>query len=399
MAIPLVKKLDLAISGRWDNYDTVGVTKNHKLSFDWVVIDGLKLRGSMSTSFSAPIIDGRGTLENGVYTGYGLGNSFGGTTNNGNVPVALYPLVTQLGIPGCTAASITCNVSTVQGIIRSSGDPNIQPQKGHGWTLGFDYAPEFLPGFSSQFTFWSTTMIGGVTAPNFNNVINTPSLTRLLTFYPNCATSAQIAAFQGPIPLTTALPACAQYLQFRPNTNMLDLKPQGIDASFSYTFDFENYGTFKLGDTLSLFTRYDEAFGGGATYSVLGTTGANGSFPSVAIQSRANLGWIYENFTADLFMNYTSAYRNWNGNSIIPIVTDANFNPAGGGDHVNAHITFDLNMSYNFSIENWGEHEVSLTARNLFNQAPSFYNSSGGWDTWVANPLGRIITVGLTTKL
>lgn len=106
------------------------MTKNYKLAFDWQALDSLKLRGSMSTSFVAPVLDGRGTLVNGAFTGYGLNNTFGGVTNNVNVPVALYPLVTQLGIPGCTATSVTCNIANIQGVNKSSGDPNLQPERG-----------------------------------------------------------------------------------------------------------------------------------------------------------------------------------------------------------------------------------------------------------------------------
>ena len=399
MGVPLVEKFNIDASGRWDNYDTVGVTKNPKLAFDWQVIDSLKLRGSLSTSFVAPVLDGRGTLVNGAYTGYGLGNTFGGVTNNVNVPVALYPLVAQLGVPGCTAASVTCNIANVQGIINSSGDPNLKPERGHGFTVGFEFAPEFLPGFSTQVTYWSVTLLGGITAPNFNNVVNSASLTYLLTFTPNCATPAQIAAFQGIIPLTSPLPACAQYLEGRPNTNLLDLKPRGIDASINYHWDMDDWGSFRVGDNLTMFTSYQEAYGPGSPfYNILNTTGANGSFPSVAIQSRSNFGWSLGPASVDFFVNYTSAYQNWNGSSVNPIVFDSAFDPVGGGDHTRANVTVDLNLSYTFETGWTGEDQISVTARNLFNQAPPFYNSAGGWDTWVASPLGRIITVGLQAK-
>jgi iron complex outermembrane receptor protein len=363
------------------------------------VIDYLKLRGSMSTSFVAPVLDGRGTLVNGAYTGYGLGNTFGGVTNNVNVPVGLYPLVTQLGIPGCTAASATCNIANIQGIIKSSGDPNLRPERGHGFTVGFDFSPDFLPGFDAQVTYWSVTLLGGITAPNFNNVINSASLTYLLTFIPSCATPAQITAFQGIIPLTSPLPACAQYLEGRPNTNLLDLKPRGIDASVHYSWDMGDWGSFRVGDVLTMFTSYTEAYGPGSPYyNILNTTGANGSFPSVAIQSRANFGWTFGPATADLFVNYTSAYKNWNGSSVNPIVFDSQFDPVGGGDHVDANVTVDLNLSYTFDTPWTGEDQINVTARNLFNQSAPFYNSAGGWDTWVASPLGRIVTVGVQAK-
>ncbi len=399
MGVPLVQSFSIDASGRWDNYDTVGVTKNYKLAFDWKVIDSLKLRGSMSTSFVAPVLDGRGTLVNGVFTGYGLNNTFGGVTNNVNVPVALYPLVTQLGIPGCTATSVTCNIANIQGVNKSSGDPNLQPERGHGFTVGFDFNPDFLPGLNAQVTYWSVTLLGGITAPNFNNVINSASLTYLLTFTPNCATPAQISAFEGIIPLTSPLPTCTQYLEGRPNTNLLNLKPRGIDASIHYTWDMEDWGAFRVGDALTMFTSYSEAYGPGSPYyNILNTTGANGSFPSVAIQSRSDFGWSFESATVDFFVNYTSAYKNWNGSSINPIVFDSRFDPVGGGDHVNANITVDLNLSYSFETSWTGQDELSVTARNLFNESAPFYNSAGGWDTWVASPLGRIVTIGLQAK-
>ncbi len=127
--------------------------------------------------------------------------------------------------------------------------------------------------------------------------------------------------------------------------------------------------------------------GAGAYYNVLNTTGANGSFPSVQTQSRTDLGWTFSDFAFDWYVNFTSAYRNWNGSSVNPITYDANNNPAGGGDHVSANITHDFHIAYNFQTM-FGDDEVSLSARNAFNSRPPFYNSSGGWDTWVASPLG-----------
>ncbi len=148
-----------------------------------------------------------------------------------------------------------------------------------------------------------------------------------------------------------------------------------------------------------MFTSYSEAYGPGSPYyNILTTTGANGSFPSVAIQSRANFGWSLESATVDFFVNYTSAYKNWNGSSVNPITFDSHLDPVGGGDQVHANITVDLNLSYSFETSWTGQDELSVTARNLFNEAAPFYNSAGGWDTWVASPLGRIVTIGLQAK-
>jgi iron complex outermembrane receptor protein len=98
------------VSGRLDHYNDFGNTTNPKIAFDWRVYDDLKLRADWSTSFVAPPEDeigGDGTWNNTNYTS---------TTQNASLPVALFPTVVQLGIPGCTAASVSCTIASLNGI-------------------------------------------------------------------------------------------------------------------------------------------------------------------------------------------------------------------------------------------------------------------------------------------
>ena len=50
---------------------------------------------------------------------------------------------------------------------------------------------------------------------------------------------------------------------------------------------------------------------GARVVKAFNTTGANTAFPSVATAMRANLGWAFEDYNVNLFMNYTGAYKNW----------------------------------------------------------------------------------------
>ena len=398
MNFPLMQKFDLNLSGRYDSYSDVGNTSNPKIAWNWDVIDGLRLRGNWSTSFVAPALDVPGSVQ---YPGFYAGNTFQTQTNNSNVSVAAYPLVTQLGIPGCTLASVTCNIAAIQGIVNRSGDANVKPIRGRSWSVGFDFTPDFIPGLVTQVTYWHTGMLGGITGPNFNNVINSKSLQSLVTFTPSCATPAQVAALQGAIPQSGPLPACAQYLFKDPNSNYLNVQIGGIDAGINYAYPTDTWGEFRVGTNLTQFIQFDEAFGIGAQgeyFDVLNTTGANTAFPSVATSMRANLGWAFEDYNVNLFMNYTGAYKNW-GSPVNPIALDANLNPAGGGDHVKANVTFDVNIAYAFSTSWSGDDEISLNVRNLFDRDPPFYNTAIGYDNWVANPYGRVFQITLQAKL
>lgn len=81
---------------------------------------------------------------------------------------------------------------------------------------------------------------------------------------------------------------------------------------------------------------------------------------------------------------------------MAPLTRDANGNPNGGGDPVKASTLFDLHLSWDVSSEGMlGKSQVFLDATNLFNKEPPFYNTGNGYDRYAANPIGRVVTVGL----
>jgi iron complex outermembrane receptor protein len=393
MEIPLMRRFDVNLSYRYDHYDDFGETTNPRVAFNWDVIEGLRFRGNYSTSFVAPPLTVLGD-EFGAFATAG----WNAVTNNVPVSPAAYPILTQMGIAGCTATSATCNISSLQGIQVTSGDTETGAQEGKGWSLGFDWNPTFLPGLRTQVTYWNTQFEGGVTGPNIQNVVNTASANFLLTFYPNCATEAQLMQFAQGIPQRTTAPACTQYIFRSLNSNWLNLNVEGIDYSVQYTHATDTMGDFRVGVTGTQFTKYTQSFGSGSTYDILDTTGNNGQFPSVATTLRANLGWTKDAWSADLFMNYTGDYKNWSGNSINPITRDAVGNPAGGGDKVKASALFDANLSYEVELGLAAPVEFSLAVRNIFDKKPPFYNGSQGYDSFMANPFGRRATIGVTAK-
>jgi iron complex outermembrane receptor protein len=320
-------------------------------------------------------------------------------TNSINVPVARYPILPTLGIPGCTAASVNCNISSLQGIQVTSGNHHMTAQRGRGWSVGADFNPTFLPELSANITLWDTQFTGAVTGPTVQNAVNVGSMNQLLTFYPGGATPAQIAAATVGIPQRTTAPTQTDYIFASLNSNWLNLYVRGIDAAINYTFPTSFVGTFKAGTSLTEFLRFNQSYGNGAQFNVLNTSGSNTSFPSVATQGRANFDWVRGPIAADLFFNYTGSYRNWSGNSVHPILRDAFGNPIGGGDGVKANYTFDLHAGFDFAAIHLGNETISLTVKNIFNRAPPFFNSIPGYDTYVASPLGRQITLGFTAKL
>ena len=387
MAIPMVQSLTMDVSGRLDHYNDFGNTTNPKIAFDWRVYDDLKLRADWSTSFVAPPEDeigGDGTWNNTDYTS---------TTNNASLPIALFPLATQLGVP-CTATS--CNIATLNGIQAVNSNPNQGPSHGLGWTVGYDFTPSWLQGFTWSLTLWNARFKGGSQGAPFATVTSSASLAHLMTLYPSCATPAQIKAITGNLPLVGAVPPCVSYIYVQQNDGLLNLDAQGIDTNFEYIIPTDSWGAFSIGDALSKFTHYVQSNGpDGVPFSVLNKSGAHGS---IAFQMRANVGWNYQNFGAQLFMNYTGGYQNWNSPD-NPVILNAALNPSGGGDRVSPNTTFDMNLTYDFADGYVGNDQFSVTLRNMFDKRPPYDSSAAGYNATIASPIGRMITLGITTKL
>ena len=252
MKVPLVQAFEINLSDRYDQYSDFGGTNNPKAAFAWTLGDGFKLRGNISTSFVAPPLDIVGN-EYGVY----VNSRYSSFTNNVNVPVSLYPNLPQMGIPGCTATSVTCNISSLQGLRINTGDHEAGPQNGTGYSYGMDFKPDFLPGLSGEITYWHVDLTGAVTGPQIGFVADTASMAKLLTFYPGGATPAQIAAATAHIPQVSSLPTQTDYILDVINSNWLNLRVSGIDASARYVFHTP-YGSFTIGDSLTYFTQFDE---------------------------------------------------------------------------------------------------------------------------------------------
>ena len=416
MNIPFVTKFEVDASVRHDAYSDVGTTTNPKVSFNLDTIDGLRFRGSWSTSFVAV------ALEHDVSNGQ-VANASVTSGTPGVLPVALFPVITQLGIPGCTAASLTCDTSSLQGLNSSGNTQNLRPERGHGWTLGFDYAPSFLPGLNTSLTYWHVTYLGGATAATtqidaFNPLLNNriTVLAPAVAGTPSCATPAQIAAFIGTAPVNTIIPGCVSTLTDTATDNLINFWASGIDLSVGYHFD-SDFGAFVLEDSLSQQTQFLQGFGhtpppSAYRFEVINSVGLNTTFPNVGTQMRGHLGWALDDFAADIYVNYVGPYTNVSANATTLIGSTNGIYNGTGGDPVDAFTTVDLHLGYTFDTGFLGSDNVSLTIRNLLNTYPPFFNgtqgsnngtsgttSTFGFDAYTSNPIGRIIELGFTAKL
>jgi iron complex outermembrane receptor protein len=396
-ALPLVRKLDLSVSGRYDNYIGLASTTNPHVGLAWESVRGVTLRANYSTSFVAPQLSSVGDQSRGGLT------TFSGYTSSNttlNVPLASFPLAASVPGVTCNATTGTCAVaSAVNGISVNGGPADPQPGTGQSWSVGFELAPPFMPGFHANISLFNTNLHNQISGNSASNAINSKALNSNLQFYPAGATAAQIAAGTYNFPQLSAIPAAVYYILSVRQQNLLNLYVQGIDADLRYRWRTNSIGAFRAAGSVTYFTKFDQSIIGSPKFSVLNTTGFNNTFPSIQTQGRINLGWDAGSFASDLFVNFIGSYRNWSGTTVAPITRDANGNPAGGGDRVAGSALVDLHFAYNFAGGRFNGLQVFLDASNVFDREPSFYNSTNGYDSYGGSVLGRVLTVGFRAKL
>ncbi|UVO53124.1 TonB-dependent receptor domain-containing protein [Sphingomonas sp. SUN039] len=397
--IPGIRKFDLNISGRVDSYSDVGSTTNPKIAANWEIVEGLRVRGNWARSFVAPALTSIGSNAQGRT---GESGFTGGPAVT--LPYALFPTAAQ--IPGCVATATSCSVggaTGINGIQINGGNGNLVPQKGKAWSIGVDLAPVQVPGLRIAVTYWHNELRGGITAPQIALVTNSAALSQYLTVYPTGATAAQIGALTATLPQTGTVLSPTYFIYSNQQQNVLNLNVSGIDLDASYRIQTENMGKFTLTAGFSRKTQFDQFFGAtGATFSVLGVAGYNLTFPSLKYEGRYSVGWDYKGFDANVFVNHTGGYINWGNPANARINT--NGLPTGGGDVVKAFVTVDAHLGYTFSDTGpFKSLQIYADANNLFDAAPPFYNTftlngAVGYDGTNANPIGRVITLGIRTK-
>ena len=399
----IFKSIDLNISGRIDHYSDFGTTSNPKIGLNFEPVRGVKLRGNWSKSFVAPALTSIGSNSSGqtgesAFT-YGAGTTVPGGLSN--VPLSLYP--TASSIPGAICTSTTCNLSSVQGVVISGGNAGLKPQTGTDWSLGVDFTPVAVPGLRVSVTYWKDALRNGITAPTSTYAFGAASLSNLLSLYPGGASAAQLSAAQGALPQSGAS-STAYWIYNYTQNNVLNLNVAGIDFEAMYRFNTP-VGNFTLNASATRKTTFEQWFGtDGTHFSVLGTAGFNTTFPSLKTEGRANIAYDKDNFNAVLGFNYEGGYTWWGSGVMNPIVRNAAGVPVGGGDPVKAFSTIDLHVAYTFKdLGALKSANLYLDVTNLFDKAPPFVNTtttngSVGYDSFSANPLGRVVSVGLRSK-
>ena len=357
-ALPGLRRLDIDVAGRYDDYSDVGSTSNPKIGVNWSPTQGLVFRGSYGTSFRAPLFS---QLR---------GNSQGLFAQNYSDP--------------------TIGGALRTGVALSGGNLNLSPETAKTYSIGADYEPTFLPRAKLSLTYFDIKYTNQITSYLSDlTILNREAQfagTGIITRNPSAAQVAQLLAtypvLGGVVPNPLTL-----FVDGRTNNLGVTLA-KGIDFQFSYRIPTATMGDFALGLNGTYFTQYKVAL----TPTAPLVDQLNNIYNPLKFKTRGTIGWAKDGARVTVNVNYENAYNN---NLATPV------------QRVGALTTVDLHLAYtftNFPARWLNNVTMGVDVTNLFYAKPPFVNiaespnGGGGFDPTLYNPIGRLVSFSLDKK-
>lgn len=373
-AVPGIRRLDVNLSGRIDDYSDFGTTSNPKLGLLWSPVDGLNLRSSYSTSFAPPPLGRTGDLTRAA-------------------SVAPFEFIASLlgGVPLPDPSLAGFDYLQAGGTAA-----DLDPETSKTWTFGLDHQGETGPHrWSLRSTYYNIEFdgrLGTTPVPQnqlpvfaaflaFDNPESFPPGT-VIYFPTQAQVDAVVASLSRPVDFFGG-PAGLTNVGVINNAsvvrNLSSTRTDGIDVDASYTLET------GLGD-LSAGVNANYIFG--FTQQAAATTPEvetlNTILNPVDLQVRGRLGLVRGDVSGTVFLNYTDSYQ-----------TDT----TAGARPVDSWTTVDLTLAWqpDEDREGWlAGTRFALSVSNLFDEPPPVTPPLGtvrlaGFDPANASPLMRFV--------
>lgn len=387
LVAPVLKNLELDVSGRFDHFDTYGNSATPKVGFKFTPHEMLTLRGTFSQGFRAPNAAENGTA--GAFFSSGAIND---------------PILCADGNPK-TKGNVVAACGVQPAYVQTT-TKDLQPEKSTSATFGLIVEP--IKGWATTIDYYQVEI---------KNQVNTASL--LPGFVPNFvrSTPLETAIADGNGGTYLGVPSVGQIAYATSGyVNVGSTKTTGIDLDTSYKFKMNSYGDVKVGLQFShmfsyLLTFLDKQYELAGTHGPSGVSGNTGN-----PKNRAQLTVGYDKGP----LNVTTAF-NWVGSfSALDPSVDGNScataaKSVGGRNYFFGKVQPDAfctvgsflstNMTATYKLgKNWVLHGTVL---NMFDRQPpidaSTYGNAGnvlGYNATLhqAGAIGRAFNIGAAYK-
>lgn len=361
---PGVELLQLSAAARYDHYSRTGSSFDPKIGLLWSPVAGLKLRGSYSTSFRAPLLSEVTGAYNAIYE-----------------PAHFFYIDPTQAPPGSIL------------LFLQGSNPDVKPETSRNWSLGADWTPEFAQGLKLTFNYYSIRYSNRIALPApLVIVIGNPAFSPIIDFDPDVTALTQIVAgaqsvsdFTGPgFSNGGATPADVNVVLDDRLTNTAFTSTRGFDLTARYPFSLGS-NHFLADINLNHIIQFDNQLTSASPIiHALDTP-----YEPLSWRARAGLSWSRSGWNGSVFVNYAGSYSD---------------NRAVQVRHVRPWTTVDANLSYQFGANSprWLRGtKLSAFAENIFDADPPALaadpgSSTGlGYDPVNASARGRFVAIQL----
>jgi outer membrane receptor protein involved in Fe transport len=381
-AVSGVKRLEVNVSGRVENYSDFGSTANPKVGVLWAPFETLSIRGSYSTSFKSPPLGrvGANDLSASVFS-----------TSFLNAVLGFTP-----GDP---------SIADVVAISVSGTANNLDPEISRAFTAGLDFSEQWGRHELLFTTTWFDinfedrlgqtpcaicTNNSPFDAPNiaFNSPEAFPSGT--IIFSPTLdQINEVINGLDGPFVAPFGdEPVDAQIINFVPVVrNLFGTSVRGVDFELAYVYD-GSIGTLIFGLDGTYLQHFDQQAAAGLPV----VDQVDTLFNPLDLRVRGRGGYLHDGFSANIFLNYADGYKVDHTVGSLPIKSWTT---------VDLSVFYDTrdkaknpilhNTTFRLSVLNLLDEDPPVTVNQ-----PSF--GTFGYDPTNASPLNRFIAFDLTKR-
>lgn len=376
---PGLRRLELNLSGRLDDYSDFGTTTNPKVGLLWSPASGLDLRGTYSTSFAPPPLGRTGDLGR-------------------SAVIAPFSFIRMLlgGVPLSDPA--LANVDYLQA---GGTAADLDPETSRTLTFGADHSGQTgAHGWNINTTYYDTDFEGRLGAtpmpqnqvPAFAPFIALENPGALppgtVVFSPAqaevdalIASLSQSPAFIGGATGTSNIGVINNASIVR---NLSRTQTRGIDVDLGYSFETDR-GQFNAGLNVNRILDFDQQ----ATFATPAVPVVNTLLNPAELRLRGRLGYARDGLSGSLFVNHTGSYDTDRTPAAVPI---------------DSWTTFDVALSWTAAPEERGflkGTRISLSVQNLLDEGPPVTPPIGtariaGYDPANASPLMRYIALDIS---
>ncbi len=289
--LPGAELLELSLSGRFDDYSTIGSNETFQGGFRWQPVRSVLVRGTFNEVFREPTV---GELFSGQADSFPDAADPCNSNNFGSQSAEGQARCVSQGVPQGGYTQTDTQIRS-----RVGGNPNLSPEQGDTTTFGIAWSPEFIDGFSATVDFWEVDLDDPITSVAAESILT------------ECIASGNLCEN------ITRLPGGNIDQVVATNVNIGNERAEGIDFSASYShntdvglFKYRWLGTYlKERESLVLAATFDPsgAYLGGGTLDAAGRfEDRNGFTRGVYPEWKHNLDvdWSNGNWGASLSFEY-----------------------------------------------------------------------------------------------